>query len=198
MPAKVINIHTHRQLTQGDQAAFTDLYNTYWYTLYETAYAKTGSKAHAQDLVQELFIAVWNNGIPARENASVKEYLFGALRNRILNHYRSIAMLDKYKAALDASLELLPDITAPLSLEAGELHRLIAREVQQMPAAMQVVYRMSREEGHSAGKIAAALQLSPQTVRNQISSALKRIRIMLARESAISLLGVLCYQIVTA
>ncbi|GGH59368.1 RNA polymerase sigma-70 factor (ECF subfamily) [Filimonas zeae] len=200
MSASVINITAYQQLHKGDEAGFKALYTACWYELYETAYAKTGDKAQAQDMVQELFIAVWKNGIPAREGASVKEYLYGALRNRVFNYYRSAAVQEKYKTALEASWQLLADVTLPGILEADELERLVEKEVQQMPTAMQMVYRMSREEGLSALAIAEALQLSPQTVRNQISAALARIRSMLIRESFISLLGACysCYQIVMA
>lgn len=200
MSASIIDITAYRQLLKGDEAAFNALYTACWYELFETAYAKTGDKAHAQDMVQELFIAVWKNGIPARDGTSVKEYLYGALRNRVLNYYRSAAVQEKYKAALETSWQLLSGLTLPDVLEAGELHRLVEKEVQQMPAAMQTVYRMSREEGLNTAAIAEALQLSPQTVRNQISAALARIRAMLIRESLISLLGAFysCYQIVTA
>lgn len=190
MRLKDTDIYQQVQLPAKDMSVFSILYESCWYDLYKTAYFKTADKQQAQDIVQELFITIWNNGIPEKAGRTIREYLFSALRNRILNYFRDQAVQEKHRAALDEALAILPDTTTSLA-EVNDLGKLIEREISQMPRAVRTVYRMSREEGYSAADIAHKLKVSPQTVRNQISVALKRIRSILDGESIIVLAGLL-------
>lgn len=190
MAAPVIHINAASGLPGKDKEAFVALYERYWHPLFETAYAKTGSKTAAEDIVQELFIAVWNNGIPDREQATVSDYLFGALRNRILNYFRDCRLQEKHLQRFQSSLRIFSPFLPHHHIQESQLQQLIEQEVNEMPATMQHIYRLSREQGYDNRHIARELSISPQTVRNQLSHALKRIRTALMKESAIP--GLLC------
>jgi RNA polymerase sigma-70 factor (family 1) len=161
------------QFRQGDADAFRRLYDRHWEALYAMARRKIAVEEEAADLVQEVFLKLWEKQqeLPAVE--SVEAYLATALRNLIFNHYRRATVVRA------ATADLRSDASGPTALDmlqAQELHQLIDREVAAMPEKMREVYLLSRHEELSAPEIALQLTLSQQTVRNQISSALKRLR----------------------
>lgn len=161
--------------TEESLPAFNELFERYWEKLYVIARARLPEEEEAQDCVQEVFVSIWTKRKDLPVPLSVPGYLIIAVRNRVLNqlHARQVREQHQHhywKTAFDE----LP--VASDDLETEELAVIIREEINQMPEQMRKIYLLSREDDLSGFEIAARLSLSHQTVRNQISSALKRIR----------------------
>ncbi|MGH2644910.1 MAG: RNA polymerase sigma factor [Chitinophagaceae bacterium] len=168
------------EIRKGMVQAFDELYNRYWEKLYLTAYARLGNEEDAKDCVQELFYTIWEKRRDFTLQDNVSAYLFTALRNRIYNIYRYRQVHEKYiRFARDNQDEI--SIDTEQLMEQEELKAQIEKGIQTLPEKMQEIFRMSRGQGLSIEQVAQKLFLSPQTVKNQLSMALKRLRTKLGK-----------------
>ncbi|HWK03277.1 MAG TPA: sigma-70 family RNA polymerase sigma factor [Puia sp.] len=163
----------HSIKTDDNAAAFETLFSRYWNGLYTKACQRV-DKEVAKDLVQEVMTTLWRRRkeIFTFEDGEIGRYLFTAVKYRVISHYAYTAAEIKNSAVF----EMLSDHTPPNSMETKELSGLIESEIKQLPARMQQVFRMSREEDLSIADIASRLNISEQTVKNQLTEALKRLR----------------------
>ncbi len=168
-------------LTYPDEgASFSALYNRYWELLYDKALNKLGGDADAQDAVQEVFISLWRNRNTIKIEDSVEPYLFTALKYCIIKKLHREA---RRKSKLSASVESLAksELNAAELVQYKELQTIIESEVEGLPDRMKEIYRLSRIEYLSVLEIAEQLQLSEQTVKNTLTTALKKLREGLSR-----------------
>lgn len=159
----------------GNLQAFSTLYDRLWQPLYETAWWRLRDEDAAKDIVQETFIHCWQQRQTLLITSSVKAYFQSAIRRRVLNHLQSAAAREKYTRLSGEQLPLLHHDTSE-TVEVRELEALYRQQLAQLPPAMRDVFTDSREHGLSVAEIAEKRQLSPQTVKNQLSGALKKMR----------------------
>ena len=160
-------------IKEGDTSPFKVLYDRYWERLYLKACQRVDKDA-AKDMVQEVMTTLWRRrkDVVTFEDGDLGRYLFTAIKYRVISHYA-------YSADEIRNSALFDMITAPIepnSLETKELSELIETEINRLPTRMQQVFRMSREDDLSIADIANRLNLSEQTVKNQLTEALKRLR----------------------
>lgn len=161
-------------MKDGDQKAFEALYERYWQEVYTMIYRRIGDKETSKDIVQELFINLWRYKNRIIAERSLAPWLNVAAKKQAISWYR--------KQTTTRQRELLYHknetwVASPTELEAKELQDLIDREIEKMPANMKQSFRLSRNENKSIKEIATELSLSEQTVRNNISMALERLRL---------------------
>ncbi len=154
--------------------AFEALYNRYWEKFYTLCYWHLLEQETAKDIVQELFIDLWDkrDKIDIRETA--EGYLKVAVRNRVLNHIRSVNTKRKHYDAARSAIEKETH-SEDLNNE-RELRRLYQEEIGKLPPRMKEIYLLNKEQGMSIAQVADQLSLSEQTVKNQLGNALKKIR----------------------
>jgi len=161
-------------LKQEQMAAFEEIYNRYWDKLYAAAYKRLQSKEMSEELVQDLFTSLWINRNVLNIHTSVAGYLFTSVRYLVLGQIQKEMVRDSYKESLslnrvDNSTEetvLLNDLVANLNVA-----------VEQLPVKCKSVFELSRKEFKSNKEIAAELGISEKTVENQLTKALKRLRL---------------------
>jgi len=160
---------------KGSLPAYGEIYERYWETLYERAYWRLYDKSAAKDIVQEVFIACWQKREEIQITESVVAYLRVAVRFKILNYLKSEQAREKYR--LLAGREL-PEITHATeeSIAGADLQASYQRELQRLPEKMRQLFIDSRDHGLSIREIAEKHDLSEQTVKNQLSTALKKLR----------------------
>ncbi len=164
-----------RRLKNGELKAFDLLFNRYWEELYIAARTRLGNEEEARDCVQELFFQLWEKRLSLEPKTNVSAYLQVALRNRIYNVFRSRTIQQKY-LQFEKNKVLNDWEDGSKKLEQKELHQQIEAAIGSLPPKMQRIFRLSREEHMSIQQIADHLSLSQQTVKNELSSALKRLR----------------------
>jgi RNA polymerase sigma-70 factor (ECF subfamily) len=142
----------------------------------------TGDMQDSQDLVQDAFMKLWEQYQADASINSPKAYLFQAVRNNCLNHYRHLKTKYTVEEDLASKINSLErsayfDNNNPLqSLLELEMKEKIETLVETMPEKCQKVYKMSRHDFLKNKEIANELDISVKMVEKHISKALMTLR----------------------
>lgn len=179
-------------LQKGDVVAFDSLFDEYSQKLYSFALKYFRNDTDAEELVQEVFVKVWENRRALKQDLSFKSYLFTIALNQIRKHFNKKAVSLRYLENLQHEIE-----PAENPLFQDENYESVLRHlnnlIDQMPPRRQEIFRKSKLEGKSAKEIASELNLSAGTVDNQVSEALRFLRSRLSEESMALLLFVFLF-----
>ena len=161
------------RLKQGDEAAYDLLYDLYWKKLYLQALSRTKSEEAAKDIIQTVFINIWERREALVIHTTIEQFLMGAVKLQVLNYFRT----EKVEAkVLEHSLQKMNEFVFMDELSGYyELEKLIEIEVKELPEKMRKAYLL-RHAHHSIAEIAQQLNLAEQTVSNHLSEAMRRIR----------------------
>jgi RNA polymerase sigma-70 factor (family 1) len=165
-------------LQQGDEAAFLEIYDRYKNVLQNHAYKKLGDIDEVEDIIQELFIYLWDKRETLTLTGSLPAYLFTAVRNRVFGHFNQKQRETAYLASLREFVEK-GEYTTDLSIISNELEVIIDNEINALPDRMREVLVLSRKHGYSHKQIAEHFGTSEHTVSKQISNALKTLKVKL-------------------
>ncbi|WEK33855.1 MAG: sigma-70 family RNA polymerase sigma factor [Candidatus Pseudobacter hemicellulosilyticus] len=160
-------------IRNDDAAAFKLLYDKYWEDLYLKACRRV-DKDEAKDMVQEVMTTLWRRrkDITTQPDGNIGRYLHTAVKYRVISHYA----YNSNEIRNSGLFEVLSGQPFSHSLETKELNEFLEKEIGRLPARMQQIFRLSRQDDFSIADIADQLNLSEQTVKNQLTEALKRIR----------------------
>ncbi|WP_183579689.1 RNA polymerase sigma factor [Mucilaginibacter sp. X5P1] len=162
-------------LKDGDHGAYKEIYNRYTGILYRHAFAKLQDREEAKDIVQELFITLWDKYEQIDFQTNLAGYLYRMLQNRILNLIAHKKVASQYIDSLQEFIDYGEAITDHL-VRINDLKDLIEREIAGLPDKMREVFELSRKSYLSHKEIAEKLDISEKTVKNQINGALKILR----------------------
>ncbi|QIL42283.1 RNA polymerase sigma-70 factor [Pedobacter sp. HDW13] len=161
-------------INQEEEQAFTEIYNRYWEKMASYAVRLTKSEEEAADIVQEIFVSIWNRRITLVIKSTLGAYLIRSTRNLCLRYIERNIHTDNFldkitEQAVDNSL----NIEESISLK--ELQENIDLGIAKLPKKMREVYLLSRDEQLSYREIAEKLNIAEGTVKKQVSNALKII-----------------------
>jgi RNA polymerase sigma-70 factor (family 1) len=179
-------IHTDESLLRlmaaGDTEAFTLLYRRHWESLFITAVKVIQSKEDAADIVQEIFLSLWNRRSEIVITASLSSYLQTSVRYKAIHYIEKNITRRNYLSMLSDLAE--SNASSPESiLQVKEIQEAVSVAVKQMPPKMQEVYLLSRHEYLSHKEIAARLGISEETVKKHIQHAMQLIKTSLGKTS---------------
>lgn len=163
-------------LIHDDEAAFSELYVRYKDKLYYFCLHLLKSKEEANDIVQEIFIRIWESRSFINPDLSFSSFLYTMARNRIMNYFRDMDIDIKVKEII-ASQKITTEETAESQIIYTEYQEILRTAIEQLPTQRQKIFNMSRIENMSHKEIAAELNISVNTVQEHISEALKFIKI---------------------
>jgi len=161
------------RLKNGDGQAYEEIYRTYSKLLLQAAYQKTKDKIIAEDLVQNIFISVWEK----RESLLVKDarhYLLGCLKYSVINYIRAQIVENKYIAFSQHHPMDEQDIYGKIELH--DLSSILEKGISSLPGKTQEIFRLSRFEHQSTKKISVGLNISEKAVEYHITRSLKFIK----------------------
>lgn len=186
MYTELTDIELLERIKCDDINAFEALYLRMWEKLFLFAQSRLKSKADAEDVVQQVFMNIWEQRATKNIVGSFSNYLFTAVRYEVIDHLT--AMMKDHQKLGHVEEHILPAFNETLeNLLAKEMDKEIAGHIQNMPEQMQRIFRLSREEQLSPKEIAKALAITEKTVRNQLSIAISNLR-PLVKESLVLLL----------
>jgi RNA polymerase sigma-70 factor (ECF subfamily) len=162
-------------LRDGDGAAFNTIYDRYSRPLYLYILSKTDRGETSKDVLQDLFATLWEKRCALDIHQSLRSYLYQSVRHKIIDLYRKDITYRKYLQQLIEHFDAQPhniSETYDYKAKATEVFEAINR----LPEKMKEIFMLSRFENLSIEQIACRLDLSQQTVKNQISKALKILR----------------------
>jgi len=169
-----------KSLSKGNLLAFNSLYKEYSGRLYRFAFGYLKSEEEAEELVQEVFTIIWEKRTDLKEELSFKSFLFTIAFNIIKKHFRTKAYLSEYfKTGISPDI----DIQTSQKITYDSLCQYLTELVNQLPERRKEIFIKSRFEGMSIKEISEKLKISHKTVENQLTDALKFIRINLNREN---------------
>jgi len=176
-----------RKLKKGSFAAFDHLFSVYRERLYAFAIGYLKIEEDAKELVQDVFVKVWEHRHQLDESRSFNAYLFTIAKNTILNYFRKKANEQNYIEYIKKHTGLS---VSPVEekVEFSELQEKARTLIEQLPPRQKEIYHLSREEGLSNEEIAQALKISRKTVENHITLAMSYLREKLGQGSLIVLL----------
>lgn len=158
----------------GDPKAFAYFFDFYWEELYTIAYRHVRDEALSKDIVQEMFIHLWERrSLLNSDYPTLRPYLFRALKNRILNHYATEKVRKQVLDQVLQRMEVFTDLNDSNPARYIQLEEIVDSSVSKLPKLVKAVYLM-RNENCSTKQIAQALNIAEQTVKNYLSDA-KRI-----------------------
>ena len=165
-------------LKQGSSPAFEEIYLRYNHLLYLYAYRKLQNKQEAQDVVQEVFTALWNGRMFFDLKITLSGYLYKAVLNKIYNIFKHQQIIRKYVDAGDHFMKTDYQETDHRIRE-KDIQSIISQEIAAMPPRMREIYELKRNHFLTTREVAERLNLSEQTVSTQMKRALRRLRLKL-------------------
>lgn len=171
-----------KKLKLGDIAIFEQLYKEMQPRLFAFARKFTSDSDSARDLVQEVFIDLWDRIADLQINSSVRSYLFSMVHNKCLNQIRSQKVHNKYTSYTEIKIkeaELFyfdANESVHSSIFMKDIQEILDKQISELPEGCREVFKMSRIEGLENKQIAEKLDLSVRTVENQIYRALKVLK----------------------
>lgn len=169
-----------QQIKESEHVAFDVLFDRYWEKLYKAAYARLGDDVIAQDIVQEIFIKLWQRRESISINIALENYLHGAVRLSVISHFRSLQANDLRLQDAMERINLLEDSIDAIA-DYIELEKTLEEAVNNMPEMLKKVYLL-RSDNLSVKAIAGELGLADQTVKNYIAEATRRLRIVITEK----------------
>ncbi|MHA4895388.1 RNA polymerase sigma-70 factor [Pedobacter sp. PWIIR3] len=163
-------------LKHGDRLALAQIFEKYNDLLYAHAYNKLRLKEDARDIVQDVFVKLWNRHERLEVTSNLPGYLFMMTRNAIFSHLAHKVVVSDYAESYQRFKEEGEAVTDHLIRE-KQLAAIIEKEIAALPPRMREVFELSRKENLSNKQIAERLGISEATVADQIKKALRQLRI---------------------
>lgn len=161
-------------LKNGNESAFTTLYKMYWAKVHNFSRLYLTSPIEVEEVIQEVFVKLWEARIFIKEDESFKGFLFIITRNIIFNQFRKSFNENAYKMTVLNSVDESYDIEE--EMDTADLRVYINKLIEELPPRQQEVFRLSREQHLSYKEIALQLDITEKTVERHINEALKFLR----------------------
>lgn len=160
---------------QNNRDAFKNIYNKYWRSLYRYGIQLIHCRHDLEDILQDLFVSFWVKRGNLEIKTSLSGYLFKALKYKIINYIEHNLVKKNYLHSLNSKALNFEDDSC-LLMEAHEMEEWITIGVNSLSPKVQQVFKLSRKGNLTIKEIALKLNSSDQTIKNQISKALKDLK----------------------
>ncbi len=169
-----------KSLKEGREDAYLFLLNHYDRKLYAYALSLIDDHAIAQDILQNVFLKIWQNRKKLNIHSSLHSYLYKSVYYEFVNQYRAkqnLSVLEKkYTESLNRVVENIEDTNIE------NVIALVSKETSKLPPKCKEIFILSKKEGLSNNEISEYLGLSIKTVEGQITKAFKILRANLSEK----------------
>lgn len=162
-------------LKKGDAGAFEIIFFKYNQRLFNFCFRFFSSKEEAGDLVQRVFISLWEQRDMLDPERPVSSYLYGIARNLVYQEFRKSVFKEALNRKIIKEAEISED-SGYREIFFDDLKEVLAALIEQLPGRQKEIYKLSREEGLSYTEIASRLGISENTVDTQLRRALSFLR----------------------
>lgn len=169
----------HR-IMMGDEQSFELLYRRYFVRLCAFANKFLLDPQSAEEVVQDIFLKIWENRTTLRDDGSGKSFLFQAVHNKSMNLLDHQKVVNRYSEMIKAVYSHPEEFDVHDSLMAKELNSRIEAIVNNLAPECKRIFLLSRAQGKKHHEIAEELNISIKTVETQINRALKKLRLELS------------------
>jgi len=155
--------------------ALTILHHRYYDRLCRAAFKRIPDECRVEEIVQDVFIALWNKADTLDPDQDLQRYLFAVLRNKVLYEIRT-RMSEAAKASFYAVVDEFYNVNAADILQAKELEQKMNEVIEGLSPQSREAFKLSRFEQMPYKKIAEQMNVSVGTVEKHISKALSILR----------------------
>lgn len=170
-------------LVQHNEKAFRKLYDAYKDDVYAYSNSMIKDRVHAEGIVQDVFMKVWENRASLDPTLSFKAYVFRLTRNMTINLLKKAVREEKLKDMIFYRTKNLYSPSADLLVKESEYTAMREEIIEKLPPRRKLIFEMSRNQGLSHQEISLRLGISESTVKNQMSKALQTIRVFLGNHT---------------
>ncbi len=187
-----IDNNTIKRFKEGDAEAFDTIYRHYSGKMFHFALGLVKNKDISKDLIQEVFVNLWEKRSQVNLNLNFDNYVFTISYNSIRKFLRKKSIETR---AIDHLLRNSPEIIDRVdsTMIYNELLELASKAIETLPPKRKTVYKLSKQEGMRIKEIASKLNISTRTAENHLAKALKYLKEEL---SVISLLSLLFFHLI--
>ncbi len=170
----------------SDRAAFEQLYRRYMRVLYAAIYKWVEDTAEAEDILQEVFLDIWEKRASIDIQHKIFPYLYSIARFKIFDYLRKKKLTGRQLQAWHALTNTATEETAAFETsEKQQQEEQVLQQIELLPAQMRRVYILSFIQGKSISEIAGILTVSPNTVKNHLQKLRRRFRNVAVRITTI-------------
>ena len=170
----------------GDERAlemfFADVFQQYEHRLYMLVLCLVKSELHVKDIIQEVFLKLWEHRHRLQEIHNIEAWLYRVTENKVIDFLRKAAADSRLKDTIWNNISQARNDTDEW-MEAKEYNRIIQQAIDLLPPQRKLIYCLHKKEGLDHAQIAEELSISRHTVKNQLSAAIQSIRNFVARNS---------------
>jgi len=164
-----------RELKNGNVSAFDELFEIYGKRIHHFAFGYLKSQDDADEIVQDVFFRIWEKRKELKPELSFKAYLFKISYNYILQYFEKARKSQAYKdRIIEESLTFDPDLDERIDYQA--LLDQLETIIDSLPPRQKDIFVRRRKEGQSVKDIAKALGLSPKTIENHLTQAIREVK----------------------
>ncbi len=168
------------QIKQGNEKAFRQLFDRYYPPMIVSANYILKDKNVAQDAAQDVFVLLWKNRTKLSDTINIKAYLNRAVINKALT---ILKVRKRHTGENELTLLQKEDTSNYVDglLENKELKNIIHKAIDALPEKRRIIFTLCRLQGLSHKEIAEKLNISTKTIENQMTQALKQLRVAIKK-----------------
>lgn len=163
--------------SKGEKEAFIVIYERFWNRIFLIAYRGTRNKEVAEDLVQNLFLKLWEKRDILTIN-QLESYLVTSMKHSVIDYVQSQMVRNKYLDHLKV-VAVSNEASTDKMVEESNLNALIEEGLTQLPEKSRSIFRMNRLDNWPVDKIAEKLNISEKAVQYHLTKSSKALRLYL-------------------
>lgn len=165
---------------EDDQQAFRELYHLLFFKLYQFAYAYLKSKENAEEIVNDVFLGLWQKRKTLDTISNFNVYLYVAVKNASLNFLRKCKRSTGSVPMDELNVNHLHLSVNPENLMIShEMERHVREAIDQLPSRCKLIFKLVKDDGLSYKEAASVLDVSVKTIDTQLYLALKKLAVLL-------------------
>ena len=167
------------KIRAGDEAAFERAFRLYAKPLHAYGYTLLNNNHVAEEMIQDLFLKIWEQRGALQIHTSLKAYLYRSMHNDCMNLLRHLKVKKNYEVVVNKEEGSFKQYQPVNRLEVKEIQQKLRNGLNKLPEACRTVFQLSRFEHLTYKEIASQLGISVKTVENQMGKAFKFLRVEL-------------------
>ena len=175
-----------QRVAAGDRKAFTQLYTGWLNNVHDYVHFFTRSHETTEELVQEIFVKIWEHHNRLAEVRSFKSYLFRIAKNTVIDHVRHQQVRHKVLQNIEQQAVSTHTDTEQ-QLAYSEYYNTVRAAIERLPEKRKLIFQLSTQEGLSHDEIATLLHISKSVVKKQLYAAFDFVRQYLYQQGEFSL-----------
>ena len=176
-----------KQIKVNDKYAVNDIFLAYSKRLYNFAFAYLKTEGDSKDVVQDVFVSLWNNRNSLKEDTNLEAYLFTITRNSVISIFRKKITEHEYLRHLRETA-IFQHSENEEQYDYDSLSKKIKELIDQLPEQRKLIFKLSKEQGLSNKAIAEELNISVKTVEDHMTKARRFLKSQLTEYGIVALL----------